>query len=68
MVKVYIFAELRENTTWHLIEELSRSVNKWMVFGGSWGSTLGLAYAQTYLKVVIELILRVIFLGCKKEI
>ncbi|MFV9985301.1 MAG: hypothetical protein AB8V03_07885 [Francisella endosymbiont of Hyalomma asiaticum] len=68
MVKVYIFAELRENTTWHLIEELSRSVNKWMVFGGSWGSTLGLAYAQTYLKVVIELILRGIFLGCKKEI
>lgn len=39
-----------------------------MIFGGSWGSTLGLAYAQTYLKVVIELILRGIFLGCKKEI
>ena len=39
-----------------------------MIFGGSWGSTLGLAYAQTYPKVVIELILRGIFLGCKKEI
>lgn len=39
-----------------------------MVFGGSWGSTLGLAYAQTYPEVVTELVLRGIFLGRHKEI
>ncbi|APC92399.1 MULTISPECIES: prolyl aminopeptidase [Francisella] len=67
------FAELRENTTWHLIEDFEQirkrlSIDKWMIFGGSWGSTLGLAYAQTYPEVVTELILRGIFLGRKKEI
>ncbi|WP_227806629.1 alpha/beta fold hydrolase [Francisella persica] len=43
-------------------------IDKWMIFGGSWGSTLGLEYAQTYPTVVTELILREIFLGRKKEI
>ncbi|MFC4892776.1 prolyl aminopeptidase [Pseudofrancisella aestuarii] len=67
------FAELKENTTQHLIEdfELLRNklkIHKWMIFGGSWGSTLGLAYAQAYPEVVTELVLRGIFLGRKKEI
>jgi proline iminopeptidase len=67
------FAELRENTTQDLIAdfELIRKelgIDKWMVFGGSWGSTLGLAYAQTHPEVVSELVLRGIFLGRDKEI
>lgn len=67
------FADLSENTTWHLIEDFEKirkklSINKWMVFGGSWGSTLGLAYAQTHPEVVTELVLRGIFLGRHKEI
>ncbi|MEY8702343.1 prolyl aminopeptidase, partial [Francisella philomiragia] len=41
---------------------------KWMIFGGSWGSTLGLAYAQAYPEVVTELVLRGIFLGREKEL
>ena len=43
-------ASLRENTTWHLIEDIERlrkhlCIDRWLVFGGSWGSTLSLAYA-----------------------
>ncbi len=60
-------AELRDNTTWHLvadIEALRRHLNieRWQVFGGSWGSTLALAYAQTHPSAVTELVLRGIFL------
>ncbi|APC96984.1 prolyl aminopeptidase [Francisella frigiditurris] len=67
------FAELKENTTQHLIEDFEMirkklKIDKWMIFGGSWGSTLGLAYAQTYPEFVTELVLRGIFLGRKKEI
>ncbi|MBK2026273.1 prolyl aminopeptidase [Francisella philomiragia] len=67
------FAELRENTTQNLIEDFEKirkklNIDKWMVFGGSWGSTLGLAYAQAYPEVVTELVLRGIFLGREKEL
>ena len=66
-------ASLEANTTWHLVAdmELLRSelgIDRWLVFGGSWGSTLGLAYAQTHPKVVTELVLRGIFLLRPKEI
>ncbi|APA83903.1 prolyl aminopeptidase [Francisella tularensis] len=67
------FAELRENTTQNLIEDFEKirkklNIDKWMLFGGSWGSTLGLAYAQAYPEVVTELVLRGIFLGREKEL
>lgn len=66
-------AELEENTTWHLvadIEALRRhlGVERWQVMGGSWGSTLALAYAETYPERVTELILRGIFTLRKSEI
>jgi len=56
-------AELRENTTWHLVRDIERlrmmiGVEKWMVFGGSWGATLGLAYAEKHPERVSELVLR----------
>ena len=46
---------LENNTTWHLVEDIESirkklSIDKWLVFGGSWGSTLALAYAQVILK------------------
>ena len=62
------FASLEANTTWHLVEDIERlrtqvsKVDKWMAFGGSWGSTLALAYAQTHPERVTELVLRGIFL------
>ncbi|AXA34352.1 prolyl aminopeptidase [Francisella adeliensis] len=67
------FAEIEENTTQHLIEDFEKirkklGIGRWMVFGGSWGSTLGLAYAQKYPEVVTELVLRGIFFGRAKEI
>jgi proline iminopeptidase len=64
-------ASLKENTTWDLVsdlEELRKHLNieKWLVFGGSWGSTLALAYAETHPESVSGLILRGIFL-CRPE-
>ena len=62
------YASLEANTTWHLVEDIERlrtqvaKVDKWQVFGGSWGSTLALAYAETYPERVTELVLRGIFL------
>ena len=66
-------AELQNNTTQHLINdfELIReqcAISQWMVVGGSWGSTLSLAYAQSHPHAVTELILRGIFLGRQAEI
>jgi proline iminopeptidase len=67
-------ASLHANTTWHLVEDIERlrtkvaQVDKWMVFGGSWGSTLSLAYAQTHPDRVTELVLRGIFLFDQYEI
>lgn len=66
-------ASLKENTTWHLVSDIEQlrqhlGIEKWMVFGGSWGSTLALAYAQTHPERVSALVLRGIFLCRKKEI
>ncbi len=66
-------AELRDNTTWDLVSDLEKlreslGIKKWMVFGGSWGSTLALAYAQTHPERVSHLILRGIFLCREQEI
>ncbi|HOV57034.1 MAG TPA: prolyl aminopeptidase [Rhodanobacteraceae bacterium] len=59
-------AELADNTTWHLVADMERlrehlGIERWLVFGGSWGSTLALAYAQTHPTRVSELVLRGIF-------
>lgn len=66
-------AELNENTTWDLVVDLETlrsflKIEKWQVFGGSWGSTLALTYAITHPTRVTELVLRGIFLIRKKEI
>jgi proline iminopeptidase len=66
-------ADLQENTTWDLISDIEKlretlSIKKWIVFGGSWGSTLSLLYAETHPEAVLGLILRGIFLCRKKEI
>lgn len=66
-------AEIRENTTWDLVADIERvrerlGVSKWLVFGGSWGSTLALAYAATHPERVAGLVLRGIFLLRKSEI
>ncbi|QLY33445.1 prolyl aminopeptidase [Nocardia huaxiensis] len=66
-------ASLATNTTWHLVADIEAlrthlGVERWQVFGGSWGSTLALAYAQTHPDRVTELILRGIFLLRRKEI
>jgi proline iminopeptidase len=67
------FSELRENTTWDLCEDIEKlrkhlNIKSWHVFGGSWGSTLALAYSQTFPDSVRSLVLRGIFLLRKKEI
>ena len=66
-------AELLENTTWHLVSDIERirqhfGIERWVVFGGSWGSTLALAYAQTHPERCIGLILRGIFTLRPEEI
>jgi proline iminopeptidase len=66
-------AELRENGTWDLVADMEKlrehlGIEKWLVFGGSWGSTLALAYAETHPARVTELVLRGIFLLRKREI
>ncbi|MDC9615326.1 prolyl aminopeptidase [Xenorhabdus khoisanae] len=66
-------ASLENNTTWHLIDDIERlrnlmGVEKWLVFGGSWGSTLSLAYAEKHPDQVSELILRGIFLLRPQEL
>lgn len=66
-------ASLDANTTWHLVADIERlrrlaGVERWLVFGGSWGSTLALAYAQTHAERVSELILRGIFTLRREEL
>ncbi|MDA7839598.1 prolyl aminopeptidase [Luminiphilus sp.] len=66
-------ASLEANTTWHLVSDIERlreslNIKQWLVFGGSWGSTLALAYAQTHPEAVTELVLRGIFLLRPQEI
>ncbi|RKO90039.1 Alpha/Beta hydrolase protein, partial [Blyttiomyces helicus] len=60
-------ANLEDNTTWSLVSDIEKlrthlAIDKWVVFGGSWGSTLALAYAQTHPEAVKGLILRGIFM------
>jgi len=67
------FAELRENTTWNLVADIEAlrehlGIDRWVVFGGSWGSTLALAYAQTHPRRVKALVLRGIFLLRRSEL
>jgi proline iminopeptidase len=67
------FAELKENTTWDLVEDIEKirrelKIDKWSVFGGSWGSTLSLAYAISHPENVTALFLRGIFMLREKEI
>ncbi len=66
-------SELRENTTWDLVADIEKlrvhlGVKKWLVFGGSWGSTLALAYAAMHRKQVMALMLRGVFLLMEEEI
>ena len=64
---------LEDNTTWHLIEDIESirdklNIQKWLVFGGSWGSTLGIAYAQKHPDRVSQMVLRGIFMLRQKEL
>ena len=66
-------AELEANTTWHLVSDIERlrammGVEKWQVFGGSWGSTLALAYAVTHPERVSELIVRGVYTLTRAEL
>ncbi|MBT9316990.1 prolyl aminopeptidase [Leptothoe spongobia] len=66
-------ADLTDNTTWDLVDDIERlrshlDIKQWTVFGGSWGSTLALAYAERYPEQCVGLILRGIFMLRPKEI
>lgn len=66
-------ASLEANTTWHLVDDMERlrehlKIDKWMIFGGSWGSTLGLAYAQAHPDRTTELVLRGVFTLRREEL
>jgi len=66
-------AELRENTTWDLVEDTEKlrrhlGIDRWVVFGGSWGSTLALAYAQAHPDRCKGIVLRGIFLLRRSEL
>ena len=66
-------AEIRENTTWDLVADIEKlrehlGIKKWVVFGGSWGSTLALAYGETHPERCKALVLRGIFLARRKQL
>ncbi|MGQ4648314.1 prolyl aminopeptidase [Lyngbya aestuarii] len=66
-------AELEQNTTWDLVRDIEKlrtklGIEQWVVFGGSWGSTLSLAYSQTHPERCLGLVLRGIFMLRQKEI
>lgn len=66
-------AEIAENTTWHLVADIERvrthlAIERWQVFGGSWGSTLALAYAERHPDRVTEMVLRGIFMLRRAEL
>jgi proline iminopeptidase len=66
-------ADIGDNTTPHLVADLERlrehlGVDRWMLFGGSWGSTLALAYAEAHPERVLGLVLRGVFLATRAEI
>lgn len=65
--------DLAANTTWHLVADMERlrehlAIERWQVFGGSWGATLALAYAQTHPHRVSELVLRSVFTASGAEL
>ncbi len=67
------YASLEANTTWHLVADIERlrqicGFDKWLVFGGSWGSTLALAYAETHPERVSELVARGIYTLTRAEL
>lgn len=66
-------AEVANNTTWDLVADIERirvalGIEKWIVFGGSWGATLSLAYAQTHPERAIRLVLRGVFMMTQSEL
>lgn len=66
-------ASLENNTTWHLVQDMERlrqlaGATQWLVFGGSWGSTLALAYAQTHTAQVAALVVRGVFTVRREEL
>lgn len=66
-------ADITDNTTWHLIADIERlrtqlAIDKWQVFGGSWGSTLALAYAESHPERVTAMVLRGIFMLRREEL
>lgn len=65
--------ELRENTTWDIVADIERlrehlGIERWQVFGGSWGGTLAIAYAETHPDRVTDMVLRGIWLASREEI
>lgn len=65
-------ASLVDNTTWHLVQDIEKlrehlGIDRWQVFGGSWGSTLALAYGQKHRNRVTEMVLRGIFTFAQDE-
>ena len=67
------YASLQDNTTWDLVADMEAirehlGIDRWQVFGGSWGSTLALSYAETHPERVTELVLRGIFMLRRKEL
>jgi proline iminopeptidase len=67
------YASLDNNTTWHLVADIERlremaGFDTWLVFGGSWGSTLALAYAETHPERVSELVVRGIYTLTRAEL
>jgi proline iminopeptidase len=66
-------ADLSANTTWHLVADMDRlrahlGIANWLVFGGSWGATLALAYAETHPDRVSEIVLRGVFTARRSEL
>ena len=66
-------ATVRDNTTWHLVRDIEHirttlGIDRWIVFGGSWGATLALIYAQAHPSRVAWLALRGVFLATKREL
>ena len=66
-------ASVENNTTWHLVDDIERirtvlGIDDWIVFGGSWGATLALIYAQAHRQRVRALVLRGVFLGTEDEL
>ena len=67
------YGEINENTLWHLIDDIEKlrkflNINQWVIFGGSWGVTLAIAYGKEHPERCIAFILRGIFLGRPEEL